>query len=359
MNEPAPVSEDPAAAVAVEARRAWSCTGSARLERLGRGLINETFAARGPAGSFVLQRLHRVFSPRIHENIEAVTQRLAARGLETPRLVRTDAGALWLDLRDEGVWRLTTFVEGVASDVVGGPVRAEAAGELVGRFHAALEGLDHAFVDMRVGVHDTAAHLVRLQRAVAEHSAHRLHADVARLADEILAAAAQAEPLPPLPELVAHGDLKAANILFGAPGTSRADRAHCLVDLDTVGPMHPGHELGDALRSWCNPVAEDQQGARVELPIWAAAVRGWVRGRGGPTTLEERRAILLGLEWIALELAARFATDALVEAYFGWDRARWPDRGTHNLARARAQWALHVDAVRTRSARETALARAG
>ena len=43
---------------------------------------------------------------------------------------------------------------------------------------------------------------------------------------------------------------------------------------------------------------------------------------------------------IMVELAARFAADALNEAYFGWDEARFSSRGAHNLLRARGQLAL-------------------
>ncbi|MDB4981897.1 MAG: aminoglycoside phosphotransferase, partial [Myxococcales bacterium] len=69
----------------------------ARATPLPGGLINRTFLlTRGDARA-VLQRVSAIFSPRIHENIEAVTSRLAAAGLETPRLVRTRAGGLFVD----------------------------------------------------------------------------------------------------------------------------------------------------------------------------------------------------------------------------------------------------------------------
>ena len=59
----------------------------------------------------------------------------------------------------------------------------------------------------------------------------------------------------------------------------------------------------------------------------------------------------LGVEWISLELAARFAADALFESYFGWDPARFPGRGEHNLVRARGQWSMHQALVATRAER--------
>jgi hypothetical protein len=61
------------------------------------------------------------------------------------------------------------------------------------------------------------------------------------------------------------------------------------------------------------------------------------------------------VEWVALELCARFSADALRESYFGWDPTRYASRGEHNLARARGQWALHGAVVRTRRERARAL----
>ena len=70
---------------------------------------------------------------------------------------------------------------------------------------------------------------------------------------------------------------------------------------------------------------------------------------------EEQRALLLAPEWISLELAARFAADALDESYFGWNAHRFLSRGEHNLTRARGQWSLHGALVQTRSARALVL----
>ena len=65
---------------------------------------------------------------------------------------------------------------------------------------------------------------------------------------------------------------------------------------------------------------------------------------------------MLGVEWVSLELAARFAADALAESYFGWNAARFPGRGEHNLVRARGQWSLHQALLASRAARAELLA---
>jgi hypothetical protein len=70
----------------------------------------------------------------------------------------------------------------------------------------------------------------------------------------------------------------------------------------------------------------------------------------GVQTDEEASSIVDGTIVIFLELAARFAADALNEAYFGWSPERFASRGDHHLARARNQLAAARDLDRQRAA---------
>jgi Ser/Thr protein kinase RdoA (MazF antagonist) len=327
-------------------------TDGAQATPLGRGLVNQTYLVSRGDARFVLQRLNPVFSAAVNDNIEAVTRRLADLGMTTPRLVPTRDGYLSVDLGvEDGLWRLQTYVDGVSFDMVASLGQARAAGGLVARFHRALDGLDHEFVGMRAGVHDTAQHLARLREALDAHKDHRLCREVGVLAADLLAAAGELPPLPSLPRCVCHGDPKLNNILFAGRELPAAEQALCLIDLDTVGPMALAHELGDAWRSWCNRSPEDASQARFDLDIFRASFEGFHDALGRPLGLDERRACLHGVEWISLELAARFAADALLESYFGWAPDRYPGRGEHNLARARGQWALHRAVCATRRER--------
>jgi Ser/Thr protein kinase RdoA (MazF antagonist) len=324
---------------------------SAAVEPLGNGLINQTFLLGADAQRAVLQRLAPIFSPVINENIAAVTAALAAAGLATPRLLPTREGRLWLDLGDDGVWRLQTFVSGASFDKVQSPAQARATGALVARFHGALDGLAHTFRGLREGVHDTAKHLMRLREAVSVHPHHRLLARVGPLAEAILDRVQALPPLPDLPSRICHGDLKLNNILFASEAPPASEQALCLIDLDTVGPMPLAYELGDAWRSWCNVSGEDATAARIDVEIFRASFAGYASGLGRDLDTAERQALLGGVEWISLELASRFAADALFENYFGWDPRRFPSRGEHNLLRARGQLALHEAFLATRAER--------
>jgi len=71
----------------------WRELAGGSAKPLGRGLINHTYRVDTADGRYVLQRVSPIFDPAIHHNIEAVTARLAAMGMETPRLVAAKDGA--------------------------------------------------------------------------------------------------------------------------------------------------------------------------------------------------------------------------------------------------------------------------
>jgi Ser/Thr protein kinase RdoA (MazF antagonist) len=300
------------------------------------GLINATYCVReGGVPVAVVQRLHPVFGAEVNLDIDAVTTHLAARGIETPRLVRTTGGDAWVT-HEGRVWRALSWIDGQTVHRVPDPSWADAAGELVGKFHVAVADFTHDYQFVRAGVHDTAAHLDKLRAAVDGRgsAASEGNDEAVALGRDVLAAAAALPPMPALPRRHCHGDLKISNVLFEPPA------ARALVDLDTVGLGTLAFELGDAMRSWCNPHGEDAGSVGFELPIFEAAIRGFLRVAGSVVTAEERRSIVTGLETVCIELAARFAVDVFRDEYFGWDPARFPSRRAHNLVRARGQLGL-------------------
>ena len=343
----------------------WSALAGRPAKLHGTGLINQTFLVDGlPPGQprqhegvperAIVQRLHRIFHGHVNEDIEVVTTHLASKGLLTPRILRTDDGALWVDAED-GAWRALSFIDGHSVDRIGraekaGPTlvgakrsawgvgslaMAKEAARLVGRFHAALHDLDYAYGFSRGNVHDTTRHLDNLRAALAAHPDHRLHADVASIAETLFAAASALPDLSTLPLRNSHGDLKISNILFDAQG-----EALCLVDLDTLSRMAWAFEMGDALRSWCNAAGEDVADGALDPTIFEAAVRGYASTARVLWTPEEVRSLVPGLQTICLELSSRFLADALNESYFGFDKSRFERRGEHNLLRGRGQWSL-------------------
>lgn len=330
------VADRPSSLIA--ALQAWGIAHKEPCRAISTGLINETYAVEDRGKKLILQRVHPVFAPEIHLNIRAVSEHLHAQGLQSPQLVaRPDGSGDCFKDEENRIWRLQSFIPGKTLEGMESPTQTRAAAAFLARWHEALDSLEHEFLGIRAGVHDTPAHLQRLREALAEHRGHRLFAPVEPVAEQLFALIEGLDPLLDLQLKVAHGDPKIANLRFDAAG----EHPQAWVDLDTVGPMNFGHELGDALRSWCNPCREDGQHSAADLQHYRAAVSGYLQGRSDRRQIAEQRAGLLwGPCWISAELALRFAADALNENYFGYDRTRYPAAGEHNLARARSQLAL-------------------
>ena len=85
--------------VPADVAAAWGWQ-DAEIAVLPGGLINLTYVVRSGAPLAVLQRLHPVFGAKVNLDIEAVTAHLAARGLITPRLIRTRDGRAWVGHAD-------------------------------------------------------------------------------------------------------------------------------------------------------------------------------------------------------------------------------------------------------------------
>ena len=331
------------------ALEAWGI-GGARVERAPSGLIQETWFADVPGRErLVVQRMHPIFGEAVLEDLEVVTEHLAARGMATPRLVRTRDGARgWRDV-DGMLWRALVWLPGYTVDRMRGPAMARAAGELVAAFHAATADCDHQMRFTRAGVHDTAAHLAKLERLLPDGSL-----EVRSMGERILTAgrglAGDLASFAALPRRLTHGDLKISNVLF-----TTDDRAFALIDLDTLGRLDLAYELGDAWRSWCNPLGEDVTDTRFDLTIFEAAAAGYLGG--GRIGRDEAQALVAGIHAVCVELAARFAADAVEDRYFGWDPARFPSRRAHNLVRAAGQLRLAEEVAAARGPAERTVAR--
>lgn len=370
----------------VRALSAYDLEGltQAAISPLGDGLINETFLVQAGAARYVLQHVSPIFGRAVHEDIEAVTAHLAGKGLPTPRLLRTRDGELSVELpaptapslseksagkpaaeQPSQIWRLLSYIPGHCYPRMT-PGLAEPAGELVGRFHIAVADLQHAFRFSRPGAHVLSAHLGKLTAAVAAAGQpgfvppespvppefFPLAEDLLRYGETLSLSDAVAASLP---RRNCHGDLKVSNLRFDDAGVGV-----CLLDLDTLGLLPLPLELGDALRSWCNtsPYGEDSAAAHFDLGLFEAALRGYARGCAGLLSVDERGALVAGVERIAFQLAVRFAVDVVGQSYFRWrPDSRHRTRAAHNLLRAQGQFSLVQAVAAQRKAAEAVVAR--
>lgn len=307
--------------------------GPAQLSPLGNGLINQTWLVEtDTSDEFVLQRVNPIFAPTVNRDIDVLTRHIADKGLATCRIVPTPEGELWVE-KDGRVWRLLSRVNGVSHNALNSAAQAREAGAILGKFHRAVSDLEHEFTNRRLGIHDTARHLRFLDETLQKRTDHAEYSQVARLGREILDISRTLPELPEVPDRVVHGDPKVNNILFEPGG----HRAVCLVDLDTIARMPLPLELGDAMRSWCNPSGEDYWTGEFSANLFMPAIEGYAEQTRGWISSDEYSSIVPATHVILVELAARFCADALNESYFAWDPDKFATRSEHNQVRAAGQ----------------------
>lgn len=316
------------------------------LAPLGQGNINDTWRVGLADGRrLVLQRLH----PGVFQQPDAVMANLR---LVTRHLNRTSVpGIHFFQLlanpegRDRFVdpmgqsWRLLTHIDNSRTlDRLESPIQAEEIGGLLGRFHLLTADLDpDALVDPLPDFHITPRYLEQYD-AVRDRIRPDDGAEVfcGRLIEEL-------RPVAPLLERnrtrlsrrVIHGDPKAANFLFAAS----EQRAISLIDFDTVKPGLLLHDLGDCLRSCCNPAGEgcsDPAATRFDPDYFQALMRGYLRQAGPLLAPADRELLVAAAGLIAFELGLRFFTDHLAgNHYFKVSRPG------QNLQRALVQFHLN------------------
>ena len=319
------------------------------------GLIHRSWLIEAGGVRFVLQRLNRAIFrdlDAVMSNMAIVTRHLAARLAADAKgeaerraltLVATkDERDWWTDDRGDA-WRCTLYVEGSVSRLTAeSEGDAYEAGRAFGEFAHLMRDLRTPLAVTIPGFHDTPARLGALRDAAAADRAGRASSVRPELA-VIAAHSALAQVLPSmlasgaLPERTAHNDAKIANVLFD----QLTGKALGVVDLDTVMPGSPLHDMGDLIRSTVGSTAEDDpEPARMRArpEMFQALVRGYCFGAGPGLSAAERALIVTAGRVITLEQGVRFLTDHLAgDVYYPIGRPG------HNLDRARTQLALFLD----------------
>ena len=328
------------------------------LERLGNGNVNDSYLVvcdGDPLQRFVLQRLNRtVFAQPelVMANMMAVADHVEARlnegcallgerRWEHPRVLLSRAeGRPWVE-RDGGFWRLISFIESSRSfDVVASAEQAREVGFGLGVFHHLISDLPLAgLADTLEGFHITPRYLRHydavLARAPAPAGNGELHclAFVEQRRDfaSVLEAARENGQLRLRP---IHGDPKVNNVMMEAC----SGRACALVDLDTVKPGLIHYDIGDCLRSCCNPLGEetgDLEAVCFDVALCREVLSGYLAAASGFLTAADYDHLYGAMRLISFELGLRFFTDHLAgNVYFKTDRSG------HNLQRALVQFRL-------------------
>jgi Ser/Thr protein kinase RdoA (MazF antagonist) len=131
-----------------------------------------------------------------------------------------------------------------------------------------------------------------------------------------------------------HGDPKVNNVLFDR----HSGRAVAVVDLDTVKPGLVHYDIGDCLRSGCNPAGEettDLGAVHFDLALARPMLQGYLELARPFLSDADLDHIPVAAQLISFELGLRFFSDHLAgNRYF---KCRHP---RHNLERALVQFRL-------------------
>jgi hypothetical protein len=111
-----------------------------------------------------------------------------------------------------------------------------------------------------------------------------------------------------------------------------------VIDLDTVMPGLAVYDFGDQVRTTTSPAQEDDRDlskVKMQMPMFEALVRGYLKSAHGFLTDAERRHLATAGKVITFEIGIRFLSDFLAgDTYFR------VHRDGHNLDRCRAQFKL-------------------
>lgn len=297
-----------------------------RVHPLGDGNINETFLVELDGKQpVVLQCLNGSVFPDpagVAENVSLILDHLHGYRYESgekdqfPRAILTTDGKSYC-LDDFGrVWRALSYLQdSVDYQSVNAAKGAFEGGRMLGRFHYLLKDFDGGLLSEPLpGFHDLPGYC-RSYLQVRENHRRNWTDDLrycCRMVENRLADAALLEERKRAGRITAcitHGDPKSDNMLYDRT----SHRALALIDLDTVSVGLLQHDLGDCLRSFCNPAGEkplDIGDIRFDTELCGQLLAGY-RESGYHLSYEEQKLIYHGVRLLTFELGLRFLTDYL------------------------------------------------
>lgn len=327
-----------------------------KIRSLGNGNVNDTYLLNAGNGAYVLQRLNTaVFAnpEQVMRNLQVlgdhVQPKLAresgdtSRGRwELPKVIAPHSGdVLWHCCPDGGFWRCTSFIQNACSiDRIEHQDQARQVGAGLGRFHRLIHDIPcDQLSDTLEGFHVTPRYLTLYHRALVRSQASRCASTDHCMAfirdrEQFCTVLEQARHRGELTIRPIHGDPKCNNVMLD----QSSGEAIALIDLDTVKPGLIHYDIGDALRSCCNPAGEECEELDqvvFSMDLAQAMLQGYLSEAQSFLSPWDLHYIPASARLISFELGLRFFTDHLNgNVYF---KANHP---THNLERALVQFRL-------------------
>jgi Ser/Thr protein kinase RdoA (MazF antagonist) len=325
------------------------------IQPLGNGNINDTFLVspdRPGQPRFVLQCINTQVFPQpqlIVQNIRILSDHLGDRRQkenldrrwEIPSLISTQEGQDYWCSEDNSFWRAISFLENSQSfDTIHNLQQAQETGYALGMFHYLISDLPpEKLADTLEGFHITPKYLKQYEKILATTkvplSPERQYClEFVNSRKSWASVLETAKTEGKLLLRLMHGDPKVNNVMFDIS----TGQAMSIVDLDTVKPGLIHYDLGDCLRSGCNPMGEETQHwekVGFDLDLCQNILQGYLEVGKTFLTSNDYEYMFDAIRLIAFELGLRFFTDYLAgNVYF---KVNYPE---HNLFRALVQFQI-------------------
>ena len=355
MDQNNPVDELDRSQIMAIAQKFSSQKQIGNIRAFGSGNINDTFlvsledAASEP---FILQRINtKVFrEPKaIMQNMRIYADHVCDRihnspldrRWDVPQILSTPQGQDYWQTEDGGFWRSISFISGSQSfDAIANTAQAREVGYALGTFHHLTSDLaPERLADTLEGFHITPRYLQQYEEVVAKNNIMRSPEvdyclQFIRDRKDLAYILENAKASGKLPLRTMHGDPKVNNILFD----KATQLAVSVIDLDTVKSGLVHYDIGDCLRSGCNPAGEEieqWEDVRFETELCQEILRGYLSTARSFLTEHDYAYIYDAIRVITFELGLRFFTDYLAgNIYF---HVKYPE---HNLLRSLVQFRL-------------------
>lgn len=323
------------------------------INPLGEGFINDTFVVKtvGNDPDYILQRKNtKIFPdvPAMMDNIDKVTSHIRAKAVvngedplrATLTVIKSTAGDLYYKDEKGDYWVITLFIsDTVAYDRADSLALSQKGGEGLGKFQLALSDFKEPLFETIKGFHNMRWRFSQWDEAVKRDAASR----VSSLSEEIGWIESRRKEMldfwslvenGTIPLRVTHNDTKISNFLFD----KRTGEVLCAIDLDTVMSSTCLNDFGDAIRSYTNTGAEDDnvlERVSMDIDMFNAYAKGYLKYMGDVLTESELLYLPFSARYITFEQVLRFLMDYIDgDTYY---KIKSPD---HNLVRTRAQYKL-------------------
>jgi Putative homoserine kinase type II (protein kinase fold) len=324
-----------------------------QVSPMGEGFINDTFiihTAGNETPDYLLQRKNkRIFTnvPAMMENIEKVCthirKKVVAQNGDPLRQAMTIVpaldGKLYFQDEEDEFWAVCVFIDDtITYQAAKTPELAYQGGKGIGLFQSMVSDLKEPLTNILPGFHNIRYRFNQWDAVLAKDPVGRK----ANLAKEISWIESRRDEMlnfwklvesGEIPTRVTHNDTKINNILFDKNG-----EVLCVIDLDTVLNSTCLNDYGDAMRSYTNTGAEDDENldaVSCDLSIFKGFTEGYLSQAIQFLTKKELEYLAFSAKYITYEQVLRFLMD-----YIDGDNYYKIKSPEHNYQRTLAQYKL-------------------